>query len=232
MPWSSTDTKPPMFGALIEKSLNANSSDPRTWITLPFSWAFAGMSTVFVTPWRVRSPWRVTSTWKPVAAAAGRRRTRQLECRRREAVGLDAALRRRLSRIWRSLASDIISTLNSAAVTLNPPPLEAIVAVPLIEVVRPTASLSADRLASRSRTRSPTTESAPIVSRPARRGVMAAPEAGGRGGRSARRAGAARCAGAAGRRGFAAGQRERRDVVPFQEQGPGQPRLRRRRGEG
>ena len=61
--------------------------------------------------------------------------------------------RSRLSRIWRSLASEVMSTVKSAAVTLNEPPLDAIVAVPVIPLVRPTASLSADRLASRSRTR-------------------------------------------------------------------------------
>ena len=63
------------------------------------------------------------------------------------------SLRRRLSRIWRSLASDVMSTVKSASVTLSAPPLAAIVAVPVIAFVRPTASLSADRLASRSRTR-------------------------------------------------------------------------------
>jgi len=46
-----------------------------------------------------------------------------------------------------------MSTLKSAFVTARLVPLPVIVAVPVIALVRPTASLSADRLASRSRTR-------------------------------------------------------------------------------
>ena len=46
-----------------------------------------------------------------------------------------------------------MSTVNDASVRLIAPPAAAIVAAPVIPFVRPTASLSADRLASRSRTR-------------------------------------------------------------------------------
>jgi hypothetical protein len=46
-----------------------------------------------------------------------------------------------------------MSTLKSAFVTVRVEPLPVIVALPVIELVRPTASLSAERLARRSRTR-------------------------------------------------------------------------------
>ena len=46
-----------------------------------------------------------------------------------------------------------MSTLKSALLTVRLVPLPAIVTLPVIDWVRPTASLSADRLASRSRTR-------------------------------------------------------------------------------
>jgi hypothetical protein len=63
------------------------------------------------------------------------------------------SFRSRLSRIGRSLWSAVMSTLKLASLTVSALPLPAIVAVPVMASVRPTASLSAERLASRSRTR-------------------------------------------------------------------------------
>ena len=70
MSW--TVTKPPMLGATMLKSENGKLNEPCTWIRLPFTWALAGMSTVFVTPWSVRSPWSVTLNGEPAVAFAGR----------------------------------------------------------------------------------------------------------------------------------------------------------------
>ena len=45
--------------------------EPATWIVPSTSWAWAGIWTDLVTPWRVRSPVSVTSDALPARAAAG-----------------------------------------------------------------------------------------------------------------------------------------------------------------
>src|SRR5260370_38422441 len=71
------------------------------------------------------------------------------------------------SRIDLSLFSVFTATLNDADATVTPPPDRASVASPVIDDVRPTASLWAGRNASCSRTRYPACEPAPRSQRPA-----------------------------------------------------------------
>ena len=55
----------------MSKSDSGKVSDPATWTWPSTSWAWAGISTALVTPWRVRSPTRVRSVAVPARAAAG-----------------------------------------------------------------------------------------------------------------------------------------------------------------
>ncbi len=114
----------------------------------------AGSDTDLVTPWSVRSPFSVTSDAVPVRAAAG---TSTGDVRLKVAVGKlsvsSPSLRSRLSRIGLSDAIEVVSTDRAPAVRLVVVPEVPTVIDPVTLSVRPTASLSAGRLASCSRTR-------------------------------------------------------------------------------
>ena len=129
-------------------------SEPATWIVPSTSCAWAGIWTDFVTPWTVRSPVRVMSDGVPVRAAAG---TSTGAVSLKVAVGKASvsrpSRRRRLSRIVLSEARLVMSTLSDASVRVVAVPEVSMVIEPVTLSVRPTASLSAGRLASCSRTR-------------------------------------------------------------------------------
>ena len=129
-------------------------SEPATWIVPLTSCALAGISTDFVTPWRVRSPVRVTSDAVPASAAAGIS-TGLVSVK--VAVGnwsvWSPSSRMRLSRCDLSEVMEVVSTVSAPAVRVVVEPDDSSVIEPVTWSVRPTASLSAGRLASCSRTR-------------------------------------------------------------------------------
>ncbi len=159
---------PPTFGGVMPKSANGNVRVPATWTLPSDSCACAGIRTDFVTPCSVRSPTSVTSLAVPASAAAG---TATGWVTVNVAVGYCSvcrpSLRRRLSRRDSSDWIVVVSTVKVPAVRFAPSPVFSTVIEPLTSSVRPTASDSAGRLASCSRTRYPATLPAPTVHSPA-----------------------------------------------------------------
>ena len=129
-------------------------SEPATWIVPSTSCAWAGIWTDFVTPWTVRSPVSVMSDG---GAGQGGRGTSTGAVSVNVAVGKASvsrpSRRSRLSRIVLSDAMLVVSTVSDAAVRVVVVPEVSRVIEPVTWSVRPTASLSAGRLASCSRTR-------------------------------------------------------------------------------
>ena len=146
--------KPPTFGAAMSKSASGNVIEPATWIRPSASCAWAGISTARVTPWRVRSPTRTRSVGVPSIAAAA---MSTVSVRTNVALGNRSvsrpSVRSRSSRRPSSDAIVVVSTVRDASVSWAPLASPVSVMLPVTSEVRPTASDSAGRLASCSRTR-------------------------------------------------------------------------------
>ena len=118
------------------------------------SFAWAGIWTDFVTPWRVRSPTSVTSVAVPARAAAGiSTGWVSVKVAVAKASVSRPSERSRLSRRSSSDVIVVVSTVMLPSVKVAVVPSDVSVMEPVTSVVRPTASVSASNWASCSRTR-------------------------------------------------------------------------------
>ena len=164
-----TDTNPPTLGAVMLNALQGKVSEPTACISEFDKRISSATVSRLEVPWILNTP--VTAVWTtpPLSALAGRIIGEEST---KVAVGYVALWMPIVwmcaSRIASLLLSLSTSTVNAAALAVTTWPDWAKVAVPVMADVRPTASLSAGRNPSFSRTRYPATEPVAIVHRPAK----------------------------------------------------------------